>query len=52
MEVLADINAESAVLAGITKYKDAYFDVCDILNEATFLDKTNQSLYKCIKHIF
>jgi len=47
-----DIVAERAVLAGISRYNsDAYYDVCDILNENSFTLDSNAILYKIFKTI-
>jgi len=51
MQILTDLSSERAVLSGLIKYKDIYFDICDILNEASFTDKSNQVWYKCFKTI-
>src|SRR5574339_997081 len=48
----SDIVAERAVLAGIARYNsDAYYDVCDILNENSFTLDSNAITYKVFKTI-
>lgn len=50
--ILCDTSAERAVLAGICKYgEDAYLDVADVLQEASFTVDSNKILYKCLKTI-
>jgi replicative DNA helicase len=52
MQVLSDLAAERAVLGGIYRYgADTFYDVVDIINEATFVDKSNALIFKCFKHI-
>ncbi len=52
MAILVDLPSERAVLGGIIQHQgDAFFDVCDILNESAFTDKTNAIIYKCLKTI-
>lgn len=48
MQVLVDLAAERAVLAGIYTYgEDAYVDVSDVIQQPTvFSDTSNQALYK------
>jgi len=49
-EVLADVAAERAVLAGIYKFgSEAYFDIADILQVDTFTVESNQMIFKCMK---
>ncbi len=48
MEILSDKGSERAVLAGIAKYgADSYFDIADIINPSTFVDKINGMIYAC-----
>lgn len=47
---MKDVVAERAVLAGIFRYgSDAYYDVCDIVNENSFTVDSNAVIFKCLK---
>ena len=47
-----DLPAERAILAGVCRYgSDAYFDICDIVDENSFTLESNISIYSCLKHI-
>ena len=53
MEVLSDVAAERAVLAGIYKFgNDAYLDVVDMIDEQTFTANTTTTLFKCFQNVF
>ena len=50
---LSDSAAERAILSGIFNYgEDAYFDICDLIQEQSFTIDSNVYIYKCFKHIF
>jgi len=50
--VFSDPPSERAVLAGICRYgADAYYDVADMLSEATFNTEPNGLIYRCLTHI-
>lgn len=52
MEILTDVSAERALIAGVFKGgADAYFDVADIIQPVTFTLDSNQCLWKCIEHV-
>ena len=47
-----DKAAERVVLAGLYQYGyDIYIDICDIVDEKSFSDEGNQSIFKCLKHL-
>jgi len=48
---LYDVASERGVLAGLIRYKDAYYDIADILQSSTFTLPQNQVIFDCIKHI-
>lgn len=49
----SDVAAERVVLAGIFRYGyDAYIDVADMVNDASFTDRVNQALFKCCRQAF
>lgn len=51
-EILCDVAAERAVLAGLCKYgSDAYYEVVDIVKENTFTQDSNRVMFKCIKSV-
>lgn len=48
-----DVAAERATLAGLWRYGSSiYYDICDIIGEATFTVEDNANLYSIIKDIF
>ncbi len=50
--ILSDPAAERAVLAGVCRFgSDAYFDIADIINDATFTQDSNSMIYSCVKKI-
>ena len=49
---LSDIGSERAVLAGLFQYGvDAYVELSDIIDHATFGNSNNQILYKCVSKV-
>lgn len=51
-EVLCDIAAERAVLAGIYQFgQEAYIDVAGIISANTFTFESNQIVFKCLEHL-
>lgn len=53
MGILANAAAERAVLSGVIKYgEQAYLDVVDMINPATFTIDSNKAIWKCLDHIF
>lgn len=49
---MGNAGAERAVLAGVCKYgREAYYDVCDIINPNSFTIDANQAAWKCIGEI-
>ena len=51
-EILCDVAAERAVLAGICKYgTDCYVEIADIIEEGTFTQDSNRAIFKCVKTI-
>jgi replicative DNA helicase len=52
-DVLTDLSAERAVLAGVCHYgAEGYVDVGDLITTNTFTDELHQLFYKCITNIF
>lgn len=50
---LCDVAAERAVLAGLCQHGiNSYLEVSDILGVACFTFESNQSIYKCIMHLY
>lgn len=50
--ILSDPAAERAVLSGVCQHgAEAYFDVCDLINESTFTINSNAVIYSCIKKL-
>lgn len=52
-KTLSDIGSERAVLAGVCQFgKDAFYEVCDLIEVATFTVQLNQYIYKCLEELF
>lgn len=50
--ILSDVAAERAVLAGIYRYHhDGYVDVADLITPNTFTIESNQAWFRCLEHI-
>jgi replicative DNA helicase len=47
-----NVGAERAVLAGVCQYgREAFYDVCDIINPNTFTLPENQAAWKCVEEV-
>lgn len=52
-EIICDIGAERAVLAGVCKFgKDGFYEVNDLISTNTFTVQINQYLYTCLEKVF
>lgn len=53
MEVVADLAAERATLAAPFKFGyDAYIEVADIVQNSSYSNQSNETLWKCIDYFF
>lgn len=53
MDILSDVPAERAVLAGVCRHgADAYFDICDVVNSESFVDETNAIIWQCFQKVY
>lgn len=53
MQILTDVSAERAVLAGAIQYgQESYLDIADIVQESTFTVDYNKFIFTCLKKLF